>query len=352
MEEKKIICPFCELGNAPTSKFCSGCGRPLPSTADGPLVLKAAPASAARTPEGEPGAGRPPDYDDRTIRDSSLSEKQKTRLQPPARLQPDLVVRSEVNQRERNEDSFQVYELLTPAAPGGLRVLAVADGMGGHAYGEQVSREVLRTASRALFEQCVVLPTLNELVTPLKLDAQKISEILWHMLEEANARVQQMVRSNKWGKAGSTLVIAVILNTTLIAANLGDSPLFLYRQASQSLKKITEDHTIAGVLVRKKMITPEMARFHEGRSRLEFFVGADTLPKHAPVYQCTLSPGDLVLLCSDGISGSLAQDQLEHVISSSTGELETLADQLIEAALKAEETDNQTLILWRYDPAL
>lgn len=338
MEEKKIVCPSCEKDNAPISKVCSSCGRPLPSTADGPLVLKA-------MPESGPGGERPSDYDDRTVRATSLSEQQK------ARRQPDPVVRSEVNQREQNEDSFQVYELLTPAAPGGLRVLAVADGMGGHAYGEQVSREVLRTASRALFEQCVVLPTLNELTAPFTLDAQKLSEILWHILEEANARVQQMVRSNKWGKAGSTLVMAVILNNTLVTANLGDSPLFLYRQASQSLKKITEDHTVAGVLVRKKIITPEMARFHEGRSRLEFFVGADTLPKRPPVYQCTLSPGDLVLLCSDGISGSLAQDRLEQLIVSSTGELEALADQLIEASLKAEETDNQTVIIWRYSPA-
>lgn len=352
VEEKKIACQHCGVGNDPTSNFCSRCGWPLQKSASGPLILRALDdEEAARTPEEGALPEKVPDHDEKTIRSPSLSQKQRAWAKSTARAHPDWVVRSEVNRREQNEDSFQVYELLTPAAPGSLKVLAVADGMGGHVYGEQVSREVLRTASRALFEQCVVAPTLNELAAPFLLDTQKIADILWHILEEANARVQRMVRSNKWGKAGSTLVIAVILNNTLVTANLGDSPLFLYRRGSKSLKKITEDHTVAGVLVRKKMITPEMARFHEGRSRLEFFVGAETLPKHPPVYQCSLAPGDLVLLCSDGISGSLAQDQLETLLSTATENLETVADRLIEAALEAHETDNQTLILWRYTPA-
>jgi serine/threonine protein phosphatase PrpC len=346
VEEKTIVCPHCGTGNTPTSKFCSHCAERLPKPAESPLILKAGEADTVCEPESKPAG----EHDAPTVRNGSLSQKQRRRLQTTARGEPDLIVRSEVNRREQNEDSFQVYDLLTPAAPGGLQVLAVADGMGGHAYGEHVSREVLRTVSRALFEQCVVLPTLNELAPPFLLDAQKMSEILWQTLEEANARVQQMVRSNKWGKAGSTLVIGVILQNTLIAANLGDSPLFVYRHASQSLKKITEDHTVAGILVRKKLIPPEMARFHEGRSRLEFYVGADTLPKHPPLYQCTLAAGDLVLLCSDGISGCLMPDQMEKLISEATDDLKAVADRLIEAALATDETDNQTLILWRSHP--
>lgn len=348
MEEKTIVCPHCGTGNTPTSRYCSHCGKPLLAPDESPL-----PAEAAWAPEGRPGAGKDIiENDAPTIRDESLSEKHRSRLRIMARGEPDLVVRSEINQREQNEDSFQVYDLLTPAAPGGLKVLAVADGMGGHAYGEHVSREVLRTISRALFEQCVVLPTLNELATPFQLSAQKMSDILWHALEEANARVQQMVRSNKWGKAGSTVVVGVILQQTLIVANLGDSPLFVYRQASKHIRKITEDHTVAGVLVRKKLIPPEMARFHEGRSRLEFYVGADTLPKRPPLYQCTLGSGDLVLLCSDGISGSLTLKQMETAISEASDDLKTVADRLIETALATDETDNQTLILWRSHSAL
>lgn len=352
MEEKTTVCPHCGIYNTPTSKFCSHCAEPLHKAAESPLLHKDRKDEAACAQEGRTVAARGSEHDDPTIRDVSLSEKQRARLQNIVRADPELVVRSEVNRREQNEDSFQVCELLTPAASSTLRVLAIADGMGGHAYGEHVSREVLRTVSRALFEQCVVLPTLNELTTPFTLDAQKMSEILWHALEEANARVQQMVRSNKWGKAGSTVVIAVMLQNTLIAANLGDSPLFVYRQGSQSLKKITEDHTVAGVLVRKKIIPPEMARFHEGRSRLEFYVGADTLPKHPPVYQCTLNADDLVLLCSDGISGSLTLEQMEKLISAATEDLDAVADRLIAAALATDETDNQTLILWRSHPAL
>lgn len=344
-QDTKKTCPHCHAENAIATQTCHRCGFIWLSNVD---TLPIQPEENPRKTE-DPLVAR---HDGKTIIDVSLSEKHKKHITATlSNAHPGWAVRSEVNQREQNEDSFQIYELLTPASPDALKILAIADGMGGHAYGERVSREVLRTVSHALFEKCVVNPTLNELASPFTLDAQKIVEMLGNVLEEANARVQQMVRSNKWGRAGSTLVLAVILHDTLITTNLGDSPLFLYQSRSKKLRKITEDHTVAGVLVRKRIITPEMARHHEGRSRLEFYVGADSLPKYSPIYQCALVPGDLILLCTDGISGCLSLEQIEKMIGGFVDNLEALANRLIEASLEANETDNQTLILWRYSPA-
>lgn len=261
-------------------------------------------------------------------------------------------VKTGINQRENNEDSFHIYDLYLPAGQK-LKILAIADGMGGHAYGEHVSREALHKTSLALFEQLCVDPVINNpRQTELRMQPGQIAPAIWNALEQANSYIRKMVQTNKWGKAGSTIVMTAIFSNRAIVANLGDSPLFHYRATERSLKQITEDHTVAGALLRGGMITPEMALYHEGRSRLEFFIGVEALPHNKkPVYSVQLTPGDLLLLCTDGVSGRLDLHQIEAILANPANTLEAMADQLFEEALKKEETDNQTLILWRYGPA-
>lgn len=261
---------------------------------------------------------------------------------------PRCVVCSETNQRENNEDSFQVFALVPGLGQHPIVVLAVADGMGGHAYGEHVSREALRKVSLSLFEQLTVEASLNCSEIASTLDAERIARALMNALEQANAHVRRMVEANKWGKAGSTLVVAALVRDTAVVANLGDSPLFHYQASSGQLRKVTEDHTVAGVLLRAGMITPEMARYHEGRSRLEFYLGCANLPAKAPIYHVTLADGDLLLLCTDGVIGSLLDKQVEEIVTESRDDLVGMARRLIQASQEAGETDNQTLILWRH----
>lgn len=261
---------------------------------------------------------------------------------------PNCIVRSETNQRDNNEDSFQILEIVPTFGRSPVTVLAVADGMGGHAYGEEVSREALRKVSLALFEHLAVEPSLNRLQPALAADFKTVSQALINALEVANAHIQRMVKANKWGNAGSTIVVAAILEDTAVVAYLGDSPMFHYQTRYRKLVKVTEDHTVAGVLLRAGMITPEMARYHEGRSRLEFYVGCSNLPREAPVHQIALTPGDVLLLCSDGVSGSLAEEQIAKILAESGGNLALAAEHLLQIARQAGETDNQTLILWRH----
>ncbi|MFN8472504.1 MAG: protein phosphatase 2C domain-containing protein [Anaerolineae bacterium] len=256
------------------------------------------------------------------------------------------VIRSETNQRENNEDSFLAPLIIASHPP--VEVMALADGMGGHAYGEHVSRETLHKVSLALFDELVAEPSVNGRGEARLMDAEMLGRAIMNALEQVNDYVIRMVETNKWGKAGSTIVIVGILDDTAVAANLGDSPLFHYRRKDGVLVKVTEDHTVAGVLLRAGLISPEMARFHEGRSRLEFYVGAPKLPKEAPLHTLRLEPGDLLLLCSDGISGAVPEATIEAVIGDRQRDLEKMADGLIEASLAAGETDNQTLILRQY----
>jgi serine/threonine protein phosphatase PrpC len=258
------------------------------------------------------------------------------------------IVRSETNQRENNEDSFQIFQVIPIAGYSPITILAVADGMGGHAYGEEVSREALRKVSLALFEQLTFEPSINKCNPELTWNLPTLSKILMNALEQANAYVQRMAKNNNWGNAGSTIVIVMIWENTGIVGYLGDSPLFHYQPHQQKLTKITEDHTVAGVLLRAGMITPEMARVHEGKSRLEFYVGCPKLPREAPIHNINLTAGDVLLLCSDGISGAFREDEIRKILAQNGNNLDKIGEYLIKQSCSLGETDNQTLILWHH----
>lgn len=264
-------------------------------------------------------------------------------------------VRSEQNGRDKNEDSFHVYALAPLPHDAPLHVLAVADGMGGHEHGELVSLEALRKISHALFEDLIVEATLNRTdnLPPFRrpsahqaFSPERLKSAVLGALEQASAHVRRMVEVNGWKKAGSTAVVAIVCGRRVVAANLGDSPLFHFDARERRLRQITDDHTVAGVLMRAGVIAPEMARVHEGRSRLEFYLGAESLPKDEPAHSFETAPGDLLLLCSDGVSGALSLEELERCLGE-TSDLEAKAERLVELSRETGETDNQTLILWR-----
>lgn len=268
---------------------------------------------------------------------------------------PRFAVRSDQNGREENEDSFHLFALAPATGEPPVTFLSVADGMGGHEHGAEVSSEALRKVSLALFEELVVIPSLNSLeafppfgrAAHNSFTPENLKRKLLSALAQANAHVRLMVERQGWTKAGSTAVVAAVNGRDVTAANLGDSPLFHYRAREGRLVQVTDDHTVAGVLMRAGVITPEMARVHEGRSRLEFYLGAETMPRDEPVHHFLAEPGDLLLLCSDGISGALTREQIESVLRETNGDLEEAAERLVTSAQAEGETDNQTLILWQ-----
>ena len=260
-------------------------------------------------------------------------------------------VLSRQNKRENNEDSFQVFSLTPRNDRPPIHILAVADGMGGHAYGEEASVQTLRKLSLTLFESLTVNSSVNSLPqqTP-EITPDRLAKTLQDALKAANEHIRRMVKQNNWGVSGSTVVVAAIIDDTAIVVNLGDSPLFHYQARNKRLTQVTEDHTIAGVLQRSGMITAEMARNHEGKSRLQFFVGCSYFPTDLPTYTLKLEPDDLLLLCSDGVNGSLLPQDIANILASKQN-LKEKAKALVDKALDNKETDNQTLILWSHLPS-
>ncbi|BAU13198.1 hypothetical protein LEP3755_37370 [Leptolyngbya sp. NIES-3755] len=252
---------------------------------------------------------------------------------------PNYYARTETNQRENNEDFFNGF--LIEDQGGQVPVLVVADGMGGHEHGEDVSRQAVLKVEDFLKKTIQQIADHSDPVEYLK-------HCLLDAIESANELVQRMVSVNGWDRAGSTIVIALVWQNKVIAANLGDSPLFHWSQKTGELVRVTQDHSVPGILAEAKLITEEMARYHERRGQLEFFLGNKTLPQPDPVYERTLEPSDLLLLCSDGISGSLSREQVRAILADSTIDLPDKAEQLIQAARDEGETDNQTVMLWRH----
>jgi PPM family protein phosphatase len=258
---------------------------------------------------------------------------------------PQFVVRSETNQRDNNEDSFLVISFSAAAWAQPIYLLALADGMGGHEHGEHVSAQTLKKLSLSLFEQLIAGNALNNL-TQAVLTLDQLKQAIVDALMQVNSYILRMVQANHWAKSGSTIVLAVILNNQAVIANLGDSPLYHFDAQNQKLQQITQDHTVAGMLLHAGMISPEMARVHEGKSQLQYFIGCDQLPKELPLSILTLQPGDQLLLCSDGINGSLDFEQIEHILNHAES-LDSSADELLRLGQANQETDNQTLILWQ-----
>lgn len=270
----------------------------------------------------------------------------------PAPPSPDpeqrYAVYSAVNQRENNEDSFQIFTLSPAIGHPPITILAVADGMGGHDRGEEFSRLALEKLSQTLCDPFLIATTVNQRPQDIAIAPEALGSALAEATRQANHYIQRLREKNGWKKGGSTLVVAAILGDRAIATNLGDSPLLHYSARTDTLTQRTTDHTLTNALLQADIITPEMAVHHSGRNQLRYYIGCDKLPDELPIYELDLEPGDLLLLCSDGISGTLSPATIQQILTQTDLSLSQRSETLAQQAIAAGETDNQTLILWQH----
>ncbi|HEY3993857.1 MAG TPA: protein phosphatase 2C domain-containing protein [Ktedonobacteraceae bacterium] len=255
---------------------------------------------------------------------------------------------TETNRRPNNEDSFHMYGIYLPRSQQVLTILALADGMGGHAWGEHVSREALRKVSLALFERLNIDLALNVIDPEGFIETQQLAETLEEAIKEANDYVLRMIHTNHWPKAGSTLTIVAILENQAVIVNIGDSPAFLYDHQEKRLRKVTIDDTVANHQLLAGKITPEMALHHSGRSVLKWHIGMEELPAQLHACCLDLKENDLILLCTDGVNGQLSEQQMAEILSFPAFSLQDIAQRLLQSARQVGEEDNQTIFLWRH----
>ncbi len=208
-------------------------------------------------------------------------------------------------------------------------VLVLADGMGGHKGG-------LESAEAAVKDAMAVL------ISPGPTEDAAAS--LRRAVDAATQAVAK-VRDAIGGGPGTTLVLAIISDTHAVVANVGDSRAYLITAAGAT--PITEDHSWAAAQVRAGVMDAEEARHHAKRNLIERAVMGD--PVEVDIFDIDAAPGDLLLLCSDGLWEPLS-DQVLGAVISAPDPLGVALTRACDAALAAGGTDNVTLVAARWLP--
>lgn len=242
--------------------------------------------------------------------------------------------------RDHNEDAF----LALPD----YGFFAVADGMGGHNAGEVASAMALETLGREAEER---LPNLarrpgwfKRLVTrPKRVEPRSF---LSRAVKKANAEIFAAAQASPEKKGmGTTLVIVMQYGEALLTAHVGDSR--VYRLRDSKLTQLTLDHSLASELVRQGVLTPEEALYSTPRNVLTRALGVKAGVEEEVVYH-SLEPGDMLLLCSDGLTTMVEDEDLARVIANSKHTLDERVDDLVNLANAAGGEDNITAVLVRF----
>lgn len=235
--------------------------------------------------------------------------------------------------REHNEDS-----LLIDLEHG---VFLVADGMGGHAAGEVASAMATSTVHAMLVGAAD--PEETRLVRDHESDdpADVLRERLRYAMNQASIRIRREADERPETRGmGTTLVVLVIDADQAHLAHVGDSRAYLYRAGR--LTRLTRDHTVVQQEIDAGRLTPELARLLPHKHILTQSVGF-----HGPVEPDTttriVEPGDIFLLCSDGLTDPLDDEAVERIVAATP--LDMLPQVLVDAALEAGGEDNVTVLV-------
>jgi protein phosphatase len=203
-------------------------------------------------------------------------------------------------------------------------VIAVADGMGGAKAGEVAAQLAVEEVAR--LEEPVALGDVREAVG------------------RANAAIRRVARDDpEKSGMGTTLTAAMLEDGRLDVVHVGDSRAYLWRDGR--LRQLTEDHSVVAELVKRGSIRPEDAEHHPHRNVITRALGAEA-EVVVDTFSEYLRDGDVVLLCSDGLSSYVAEGDIGEIL----GDAVTLADAakaLVERANREGGTDNVTVVLAR-----
>ncbi len=241
--------------------------------------------------------------------------------------------KTDPGQRANNEDHYLVVDTRRR----GLRadgVLVIADGMGGRASGEQASQAAVGAVDE----------TLAELLDSRLAEPVVLGDALSTALRKANARVYALAQEDEGRKGmGTTCVAAIVEGDRLYLAHAGDSRAYLLRGGS--LSQLTADHSYVAEQVRAGAISEEGARKSRFRNIITRAVGIEPTLE-AEVSDVEIKPGDVLLLCTDGLSNMVDEDDLIQTLAQS-GSAQAAADTLVFLANRAGGKDNITAVVAR-----
>lgn len=223
--------------------------------------------------------------------------------------------------RTANQDSCFVDDELG-------RFFIVADGMGGHAGGQEASK-IATEVIQAYLEQHWDSPLSSEVL--LK---EAVIEANLGIIEDQKVHPERR-------DMGTTVVVLIFRDEHPWCAHVGDSR--LYRWRNSNLEQITDDHTWVGMALKKGEINFEQAKLHPWRHVLSQCLGREDL-QHIEIQEFEIQPGDRLLICSDGLTEEVSDEQIQSALGN-LEPCEVTAQELIDAAKAAGGSDNITVVI-------
>ena len=231
--------------------------------------------------------------------------------------------------RRENQDAYAVYA----GEETGFTICVVCDGMGGPGGGRLASR----LAVDAFLSAC--RGNLRR-----EMDWEQVREVTAFAVAEANAAVYERSCSEEGLRGmGTTLVSAVVREGEALLDNVGDSRAYLVHNGG--ISRITRDHSVVERLVEQGSITEEEARRHPNRNLITRALGPDREADNDS-YRVSLEQGDCLLLCTDGLTGTVTDQELADEILRGTEDNQCL-DRLLALAKSQGAPDNVTAVLLR-----
>ena len=221
--------------------------------------------------------------------------------------------------RENNQDQLLVDEQRD--------VYAIADGMGGHAAGEVASS----IAIQALAE------TINDI------SDEEANQFLVDAFQEGNRRIcESVLARGEWRGMGTTIVALVRRDDRVIIGHVGDSRSYVLRDGA--LVQLTDDHSWVAEQVRMGLLTHEEAHKHPMRNIVTRAMG-NRAELEVDVSEQAIQPGDVFLLCSDGLNSMLDDEKISEILSLHHDDPVEACRALIDAANESGGDDNITVIV-------
>ncbi|MCX7627235.1 MAG: Stp1/IreP family PP2C-type Ser/Thr phosphatase [Methylophilaceae bacterium] len=236
--------------------------------------------------------------------------------------------------RDHNEDA------VASDVESGLLVLA--DGMGGYKAGEVASEIAVLTLVSELREALLNMPA-GETDPDTGLLRESIA--LRDAVAKANAAIYNVSQSQpQCAGMGTTLVAAVFTDNRVCVGHIGDSR--LYRMRGEAFHQLTEDHSLLNEQLKSGLITPEQAKQSHNKNLVTRALGIDP-EVELELHEYDVMPGDIYLLCSDGLSDLVEDEEIQLTLTALSANLELAAHQLVQMANDNGGKDNISVILAR-----
>ncbi len=234
-----------------------------------------------------------------------------------------------------NEDNmFAMLDARTHSAqPEQFGLFVIADGMGGHANGQDASRLAIQTIIN------YVLPILS---AGDKMHDEGFLKLLSDGVQQANQAVHQNNQERR-ADMGTTMTAALVVGSMAYIANVGDSRTYLYREP-EGLSKITHDHSVVASLVDAGVIKPDDIYTHPKRNQIYRSLGEKPVVE-VDTFKVQLQPGDKLLLCSDGLWDMVRDPEIQRVMRAPASDPSQTTSGLIKAALNGGGEDNVSVIV-------